>query len=127
MFTVLSNIRNSNPYLVLAVAVTVVAILTIAVAPSIVMPKPAAIPETGGPNAHDLFRQEELALYNRPAASSIGSPAFFEYRRGEWSLGAVDPVGAFRQEELLLYGHSADSSIGGAAFYEYRRGEWTGN
>jgi len=68
-----------------------------------------------------------LALYDRPAASSIGSPAFYEYRRGEWLLGVVDPIGEFRQEELLLYNRSENSSIGGVAFYEYRRGEWAGN
>ena len=46
----------------------------------------------------------------QPASSSIGSPAFYEYRRGEWSPNAA-----------------VASSIGGAAFYEYRQGEWSIN
>jgi hypothetical protein len=50
---------------------------------------------------------------NTPAhltASSIGSSAFYEYRRGEWSPNTV-----------------AAASIGGAAFYQYRQGEWSVN
>ena len=52
---------------------------------------------------------------NAPAStqsnsSSIGSPAFYEYRRGEWSSNAV-----------------VASSMGGAAFYAYRQGEWSIN
>jgi hypothetical protein len=125
MFTVLSNIRNSNLYLIAAVAVTLIAILTIAIAPSVISSQPALIPGTGGSNANDLFRQEELALYDRPTASSIGGPAFFEYRRGEWSIGVVDAMSAFRQEELSLYNRSTASSLGSPAFYEYRQGEWS--
>lgn len=43
----------------------------------------------------------------QPASDSIGSSAFYEYRRGEWSPNAV-----------------AVSSIGSTAFYAYRQGEW---
>ena len=47
MFTVLSNTRNSNMYIVLALAITLVVLLTFAVAPSIAAPKPALSPVTG--------------------------------------------------------------------------------
>jgi hypothetical protein len=85
MNNVLSNTRNSNLYLIAALAIMVVVLLTIGIA----RPLSNTSPSTRNP------------------ASSYGSPAFYEYRRGEWAPGAV-----------------AASSIGSAAFYEYRRGEW---
>ena len=143
MFTVISNIRNSKMHLIVAAAVTLLAVLAIAIDPSIVLrpssnvpasedlslpARPVVIPVTGGQEAHDLFRREELALYDRLglSTSSIGGPAFYEYRRGEWvMIGSIDPIGEFRREELSLYDRSANLSIGGAAFYEYRQGEWS--
>jgi hypothetical protein len=142
MFTVLPNIRNSKMYLVVAAAVALLAVLAVAIAPSIALhpssnnpesvdlslpARPVVIPPTGSQEAHDEFRKEELALYDRlgPSTSSIGGLAFYEYRRGEWvMIGAIDPIGELRREELSLYNRSTDSSLGGPAFYEYRQGEW---
>jgi hypothetical protein len=44
MFTVLSNTRNSNLFLIGALAIVVVALLTLAIVPAISAPQPAAAP-----------------------------------------------------------------------------------
>lgn len=126
MRTVSSNTRNVSLYLVAAMAITLLGLLMKPGIPSITLSRKVLIPDTGSKNAADIFRQEELALYNRPAASSIGSPSFFEYRRGEWSTGGMSAAEAFRHEELALYDRQAASSIGSPSFYDYRRGEWFG-
>lgn len=63
MFTVLSNTRNSNLYLIVALATVLVAVLAFAVAPSIVVPKPVIIPVTNSQNAYVEFLRGEKALY----------------------------------------------------------------
>lgn len=88
--------------LIFAVAIVFVVILTFALGPSITIPAPSLIPATGNQNANELFRQEELMLYNR-TSSSVGSESFYEYRMGEWPVKQID------------------------ARYEFRRGEWFGN
>jgi hypothetical protein len=127
MLTVTSNTRNVSLYIIAAVAITFLGLLIRPGMPAITVARQPLIPDTGGQqSAQELFRSEELALYDRPAASSIGSPSFYEYRRGEWTSGPLDVTGEFRQEELLLYKRQAASSIGSPAFYDYRRGEWFG-
>lgn len=75
-----------------------------------------------------------LTVYNVRATtqttSSLGSPAFYEYRRGEWapSVTSSSWIGSpafyeFRRGEWASIVPA--SSIGSAAFYEYRQGEWT--
>ena len=127
MFTVSTSTRNSSLYLIAAVLIVLLGLLLFRPGlPSITASNQPMIPDTGRQNAQELFRSEELALYDRPAASSIGSPSFYEYRRGEWTSGSLDVTGEFRQEELLLYKRHAGSSLGSPAFYDYRRGEWFG-
>ena len=55
MFTDLTNTRNSNLYLVIALAITLVVILTFALAPSIAALKSALIPVTGSQNVYVEF------------------------------------------------------------------------
>jgi hypothetical protein len=86
----------------LALAITFVIILGLALGPSIAIRQPSLIPVTGYRNANELFRQEELKLYDHPA-SSLGSDSFYEYRMGEWPVKPVD------------------------SRFEFRRGEWFGN
>ena len=63
MNTVLSNTRNSNMYVVIALAITLVVLLIFAVAPSITAPKPALIPVTGSQNdGLKLNYSEAIAL-----------------------------------------------------------------
>ena len=91
------------------------------------------VPVTGGQDAHDMFCQEELTLYDCPTASSLGK-AIRELRQEELSLNdrqtASPPgsaafyeyqLGEFRREELC--NRSENSSLGGAGFHEYCRGE----
>jgi hypothetical protein len=47
MFTVLSNTRNFNLYLIAALAIMVVILLTFAIAPAISDPKPVLVPVGG--------------------------------------------------------------------------------
>lgn len=87
MFTVVPNIRNSNLYLISAVAIMIAVLLTVA-------------------NVHPVSHASVSA---GKSVSWMGSPAYFEYRRGEWSPSLAIPF------------------IGSAAFYEYRQGEWSIN
>jgi hypothetical protein len=125
MFTVMSSTRNLSLYVIGAVAIVLIGLLLQPVLPVITGPRPALIPVTGNHNAGDLFRQEELSLYDRPAASSIGSPSFLDYRRGEWSTSGMSAAESFRHDELALYSQRSVSSIGSPSFMDYRRGEWS--
>jgi hypothetical protein len=86
----------------LALAVTFVIIMVLALGPSINIREFTRIPATNNQNANELFRQEELTLYSR-LSSSLGSASFYEYRMGEWPVKPID------------------------ARFEFRRGEWFGN
>ncbi|MGE5250599.1 MAG: hypothetical protein ACM3QS_10355 [Bacteroidota bacterium] len=119
MNATLSSSRRTGSYVMVALAVVLVMSAVLAIRAFIAAPRHAVIPATGGQNAQALFRQEELSLYNRPAASSVGGPAFFEYRRGEWSTHSVDAMGQFRQEELSLYDRPAASDLADPAFHRY--------
>lgn len=58
MFTVLSNTRNSNLYLIAALAITTVILLTFAVAPAISAPKSVIVPSTGiSESTSDYFQR----------------------------------------------------------------------
>src|SRR5574339_376928 len=59
MFTVLSNIRNTNLYLIAALAIALVAILSLAVVPSIAAPKAALIPVTGIAESPDYYQRHQ--------------------------------------------------------------------
>ena len=77
MFTVLSNTRNSHPYVVLALAITLIVIFTFAVAPSIAAPRPAIIPATGSQqNAYVEFLRAEKVMYANPARLSEALSAY---------------------------------------------------
>ena len=110
MFTVLSNTRNSNMYIVLALAITLVVLLTFAVAPSIAAPKPAFIPVTGNQNAYVEFLRGEKAMYANPIRLSESLSA---YHAGEKAVyaNAVDSsraLSTYRLGEQAIYPNSAD-------------------
>ena len=111
MFTVLSNTRNSNLYIISALAIMVLVLLTFAVAPSISVPEPAIIPVTGSENAYAEFLSGEKVLYGNPARLSEALEA---YRLGEKAIytNAVDASGAFSTYlagEKAIYTNSVDS------------------
>ena len=91
MFTVLSNTRNSNLYIITALGIALVVFLTLAVVPSIAAPKPAVIPVTGSQNGYVEFLRGEKAMY----ANLVG-------------LG--ESLSAYRAGEKAVYGKAVDSS-----------------
>ena len=122
MFTVLSNTRNSNLYIITALAIMLVVFLTLAVAPSIAAPKPAIIPVTGNQNAYVEFLRGEKAMYANPVGLSESLSA---YRAGEKAvyMSAVDSTSAlstYRLGEKAIYANSADL---GNALATWRLGE----
>lgn len=75
MFTALSNTRKTNLYLIIALAIVLIAILSLAVIPSIAAPKPAGIPITGVSDYADYYqRHPELSM---PAGTSIDTTDYF--------------------------------------------------
>jgi hypothetical protein len=85
MFTVLSNPRKTNLYLIVALAIMLVVILVFAVAPSIAASKPAPIPVTGNSVSPDYYqRHPELRA---PAGMAVEMNGDFALRHPEWASG----------------------------------------
>ena len=81
MFTVLSNTRNTNLYLIVALAIALVAILSLAVVPTIVTPKSAVIPVTGMSEYADYYQRHlELRV---PGATTVDMTGDFYLRHPE--------------------------------------------
>jgi len=81
--------RNSNPYIITALAITFVVVLSFTIASAIVAPKPAFVPVTGSQNAYVDFLHGEKQVF----ANSVGlGAAFSMYLAGEKALNmkAVD-------------------------------------
>ena len=134
MFTVLSNTRSSNMYVITALAIALVVLLTLAVVPSIAAPQPAIIPVTGSQNAYAEFIRGEKVIYANPARSSkalsayhIGEKAIYAsvvdsssalsaYLAGEKAIyvAAVDASGAlstYHLGEKAIYTNTVDSAV----------------
>ena len=103
MFTVLSNTRNSNLYLIVALATALVAVLAFAVVPAISAPELAIIPETGSQNAYVEFLRGEKIMYAHP-------------------VGLNDALSAYHLGEKTDYANAVDSST---ALSAWRFGEKT--
>jgi hypothetical protein len=121
MFTVLSNTRNANLYIITALAIMIVVLLTFAVVPSIVVREPAAISEPSSQNAYVEFLSGEKVLYGNPARLSAALSA---YHLGEKAIytSAVDASGAltaWRSGEKAIVRFDAAE----AALWAYRMGE----
>ena len=84
MFTVLSNTRNFNLYLISALAIMVVVLLTFAVAPAISAPKPVLVPVSGISEAGSDYylRHPELRISAALATYIAGD---FYLRHPEWA------------------------------------------
>jgi len=125
MFTVFSNTRNSNMYIVIALAITLVVLLTFAVAPSIPEPRPALIPVTGSQNGYVEFIRGEKAMYASPVRLS---EALSAYHLGEKAVyaNAVDSSSAlstYHLGEQAIYTNFINL---GKALSTWRLGEKTG-
>src|SRR5215212_989687 len=96
MFTVLSNTRNSNLFLIGALAIVVIVLLTIAIAPAISAPQPAFAPvprlSEAGSDFHERHPDWTWAINNQDAIIPLtGDLAFPDYyqRHPELSVPAV--------------------------------------
>jgi hypothetical protein len=91
MFTVLSNTRNSNSYLIAALAVMAVALFAFAVVPAISAPKSVMLPVTGtSVVASDYYQRHPELKIGGGAAVEMRSD-FFQ-RHPEW-ISSVQVVG----------------------------------
>jgi hypothetical protein len=95
MFTVLSNTRNSNLYLIAALATVIVVLLTFAIAPAISAPNPVLVPVTGSSETMSDYFQRHPEL-NQLAVVSADRAGDFSLRHPEWTLSvqnAAIPMG----------------------------------
>ena len=91
MFTVLSNTRNSNLYLIAALAIMMAVLLTFAIAPAISAPKPVTVPVNGlAEQAGSDYYQRHPEL-NLPGAAVVDLQGDFILRHPEWT-GSVASV-----------------------------------
>jgi hypothetical protein len=134
MFTVLSNTRNSNLYLIAALAIIIVALLTLAITPSISLHSAVAIPITGAQDSHLDFRRGEwttgASAYQAYLAQRYGEQhqgkvlsaeaAYLEQRHGEQTIDRNDTY------LPLPPGKQALIDASQKAYLEFRRGEWSG-
>lgn len=111
MNTVLSNTRNTNLYIITALAIMVLVLLTFAVAPSISVTERTTISETSSQNAYVEFLSGEKVVYGNPARLS---EALSAYHLGEKAVFAnvVEWTSAFSTYlagEKAIYTNSVDS------------------
>ena len=105
MFTVLSNTRNSNLYLIAALAIAAVVLLTFAVVPAISAPEPALVPVTAGISeaGSDYYqRHPELSV---AAGIGIDVAGDIFLRHPEWTSSvqnaAIPVVGQAEASDYL--------------------------
>ena len=101
MFTVLSNTRNSNFFLIAALAVMVVILSTFAVVPAISAPNSADVVVAGASESRSDYYERHLEL-RAPAAGLNGD---FALRHPEWTISvrsaAVPVTGAFEASDYF--------------------------
>ena len=90
MFTVLSNTRNSNLYLIAALAMVIVVLLSFAVVPAISAPRSVSVPVAVNSEASSDYylRHPELGISVAPA-SEINADFFLRHRE---LIGSVEVV-----------------------------------
>ena len=121
MFTVLSNVRNANLYLIVASGLVLIVLLGMLIAPSIAMRGPALVPMTGSENAYVQFLQGEKVIFPSPAGVS---QALSAYHLGEKAIytKAVDTSSALTAyhlgEKAIVRFEALESAL-----WEYRLGE----
>jgi hypothetical protein len=119
MFAVLSNTRNSNLSQIGALAILVIVLAAIALAPSLALTAPAIIPATGPQSSNLEFRRGEWT------SSASAYQAYLDQRHGEQMAGP-----AYNASAALLEFRQGEQDAGPTAaqvYLDYRRGEWSGN
>ncbi|HEY3476399.1 MAG TPA: hypothetical protein VGK56_17425 [Anaerolineales bacterium] len=84
MFTVLSNTRNSNLFLIGALAIVVITLLTLAIVPAVSAPQPAAAPASRLSEAGSDYYQRHPELSVSTALESDMGGDFY-LRHPEWA------------------------------------------
>lgn len=110
MFTVLSNTRNANLYIITALAIMVLVLLTFAVLPSISVPEPIGAPAAENQNAYVEFLSGEKVVY----ADAVNSDsALSTYRLGEKAIyeNALDASSAPLAESPETPGLACESPV----------------
>lgn len=74
MFTVLSNTRNFNLYLIAALAIVMAVLLTFAVVPAISTSEPVLVPVTGSSQAGSDYYERHPELRVLPPGLACESP-----------------------------------------------------
>ena len=128
MFTVLSNTRNSNSYVLAALAVMIAVLLTFAAVPAISAPRPILVPLTGSADTTSDYYQRHPEL--KAAAGVVAdTTADFYLRHPEWTIvpaavnaGAADYFQ--RHPELRL---SVSSAVDMTGDFFLRHPAWTIN
>lgn len=82
MFTVLSNTRKTNLYLIMALVVILVGILSLAVVPTIAAPKSVSIPVKAAEYTDYYQRHPELSM---PKGVAVDMTEDFYLRHPEWT------------------------------------------
>lgn len=113
MFTVIPSTRNSNLYLIAALAVLAVTLLTFALVPAISASRPAVIPVTGISESRSDYYQRHLELLVAAGAASLNGD--FYLRHPELSISietgiVVDTADYILRHPELNAASSADSS-----------------
>jgi hypothetical protein len=90
MFTVLSNTRNSNLFLIGALAIVVAALLTLAIVPAIPAPQAVVIPAAGRSEVGSDYYQRHPEL-NGPVAIAPDLTSDFALRHPKW-VSVAAPV-----------------------------------
>ena len=124
MFTVLSNTRNASLYMITALAIMIVVLLTFAFIPSISVKEPAASAESSSQNAYAEYLIGEKVLYENPARLSEALAAYRLGEKAEYTsaMDAGSALSAYIAGEKVIYANSADLD---AALAAWRAGEKT--
>jgi len=141
MHTTLNQNHTNNLFIVAGFAITVIALVILAVAPSIVTPIPALIPVTADEEAHVEYLRGEKVLYANPVARSEALSAYHlgEKTPFETALDMDSALSQFLAGEKVLFENPMDLNAAVTAYHlgekfvaqgiesamwEYRRGEW---
>ena len=118
MFTVLPNTRNSNLYLIVALTIISIVLLTFVMAPTVSIRSSAASPVTGVQSSNLEFRRSEWTT------GASAHQAYLDQRYDEQHQGKAPDAQAAYQE--FRHGEQTTGVNAANARLDFRRGEWSG-
>jgi len=120
MNTTLNQNRSFNLFIVAGFAVTIVAVLILAAAPSIIAPKPAIVPVTGSQTAYFEYLRGEKVIYMNPVERSNALTAYHLGEKVIIGNALESAMLDYRQGEKAIYSAASDL---GAALIVHHLGE----